>query len=378
MNNAAAKRWIAQLNNARLLRYLLLFAFGWAIAQVIAYFEAVIAIFTIATILAFLLHYPVQWLKRLLPHGLAVTLVFLLGLAILAGLAVTLGLTLLSQSQQLFNTFPELLDYLFGLLERIENWLQQRNLQLDLELIEEEARSQAWTGIGLGLATVQRLFASLVEFLLIAVVAFFMLLDGARLWRFLLKLFPEPIRDKLTFAVQHNFLGFFWGRLLLSIFFGLSAFLVFLFLQVPYPLLLATIAGLFDLIPGIGATIGISLVCLVILPQGVFLSLKVLVSCILLQQVEENLLMPRIMQGSINLNPVVMFLALLIGAKIAGLFGIFLAIPIAGTLISLFEIDEMRGEELPPKTASKPQEPANDVRVDQTPKHTDSSDDEQS
>ncbi len=83
---------------------------------------------------------------------------------------------------------------------------------------------------------------------------------------------------------------------------------------------------------------------LILLPQGILLSLQVLVSCILLQQVEENLLMPRIMQGSININPVVMFFALLVGARVAGLLGIFLAIPIAGVMISLFEVDEMKGE----------------------------------
>lgn len=95
--------------------------------------------------------------------------------------------------------------------------------------------------------------------------------------------------------------------------------------------------------PGIGATIGISLVCLIALPQGVLLAFKVLIGCILLQQVEENLLMPRIMQGSINMNPVIMFFALLVGVKVAGLVGVFLSIPVAGVLISLFDIKEMQG-----------------------------------
>ncbi|BDA75592.1 hypothetical protein CAL7716_097580 [Calothrix sp. PCC 7716] len=72
--------------------------------------------------------------------------------------------------------------------------------------------------------------------------------------------------------------------------------------------------------------------------------IQVLVGCVLLQQVEENLLMPRIMQGSINMNPVFMFFALLVGAQIAGLVGVFLSIPIAGVLISLFEIEEMQGK----------------------------------
>ncbi len=100
----------------------------------------------------------------------------------------------------------------------------------------------------------------------------------------------------------------------MSIFFGISTFLVLIILKSPYPLVLAFVAGAFDLIPRIGATIGISLVCLTILPQGIFLSLKVLAGCIVLQQIEENLLMPRIMKGSININPVIMFLALLVGA----------------------------------------------------------------
>lgn len=71
--------------------------------------------------------------------------------------------------------------------------------------------------------------------------------------------------------------------------------MVFILLDIPYALVMAAVvAGAFGLIPGIGATIGISLISLIILPQGILLSLKVLVGCIVLQQVEENLLMPRI------------------------------------------------------------------------------------
>jgi predicted PurR-regulated permease PerM len=62
---------------------------------------------------------------------------------------------------------------------------------------------------------------------------------------------------------------------------------------------------------------------------------------VILQQVEENLLMPRIMQGSININPVFMFFALLVGAVVAGLLGVCLSIPIAGMLTSLFKIEEV-------------------------------------
>lgn len=349
MTSPPAAHWIDRLNNSRLVRYLLLFALGWAIVQVLAYFETVIVIFSIAAILAFLLNYPVQWVQRFLPRGWAVGVVFLLALTLFVGLAATLGISILSQAQQLLDKAPDFLNHALSWLDNLEDWLRERNLQLDTNAITAQLREQTWLGIGKSLALFQRLLASVLDMVIIAVVAFFMLLDGARLWRLFLSLFPSGIQSKLAVSVRRNFLGFFWGRLLLSIFFGVSAFIVFLVLQVPFPLVLAAIAGVFDLLPGIGATLGISLVCLIILPQGILLSLKVLVGCVLLQQIEENLLMPRIMQGAVNINPVVMFLALLVGAKIAGLFGVFLSIPITGTFVNLFEIDEMKGE-LPTST----------------------------
>ncbi|MCX7594912.1 MAG: AI-2E family transporter [Fischerella sp.] len=344
MSKTQAKNLLEQISTTKLVHYLLLFILGWGIVQVLAYFSTVIVIFTLAAVLAFLLHYPVQWVQRFLPHTLAVILVFLLSILIIVGFTFTIGVAALSQGQQLLGQFPEFVNFIISLLERLEALLDKWNLQVDLSAIEGELRNQALAGIGVGFATVQRLLVSLVDIILIAVVAFFMLLDGERLWYFILKLFPEHLRNDLTVAIQRNFLGFFWGRLILSVFFGVSAYVVFLLLQVPYTLILAAIAGVFDLIPGIGATLGISLVALIVLPQGIWLSIKVLVGCILLQQVEENLLMPRIMQGSLNINPVVMFFALLIGARVAGLLGVFLAVPIAGVIISLFEMNELKAE----------------------------------
>ena len=332
-----------RLNNSQLIRYLLLFALGWVFVQVVAYFKTVLIIFVFAAITAFLLNYPVMWVSRFMPRWLAVILVFLLTLLILSILTATVGLTIISQIQQLLEKAPQLLDDAIALLKDLP-FLQNRNISFDLDAIEAQLREQALSLVGTGLSTIQNLLLGLLDLILIVVVAFFMLLDGKPLWDFTLRIFPQHLRSDLAVAITKNFLGFFWGRLLLSVFFGASAFLVFILLGVPYALALAAIAGVFDLIPGIGATLGIGLICLIILPQGILLSLKVLVGCILLQQVEENLLMPRIMQDSIDMNPVIMFLALLIGARVAGLVGVFLSIPTAGVLINLLDVDEMRGE----------------------------------
>jgi predicted PurR-regulated permease PerM len=344
MNDTPKQKFWIRVNNSQLIRYLLFIILGWAIAQILAYFETVIVIFIFAAILAFLLNYPVRWLQRFLPRTFAVIVVVLLSLVIIGGLTLTLGFTLISQGQQLLDQLPILLEVLITIGEQVENFLSRWNVELDFATIEEELRNQVLSGITIGLGIIPNLLTNLIDLLLIVIIAFFMLLDGKRIWHFVLKIFPQNRRDDIAIAIQQNFLGFFWGRFLLSVFFGVSIFIVFLILDLPYALILATIGGVFDLIPGIGATLGISLVSLIVLPQGIWISLIVLVSCIALQQVEENILMPRIMQGSLNINPVAMFFALLVGATVAGLVGVFISIPLAGVIISLFEIKEMKGE----------------------------------
>ncbi|GAA6618490.1 AI-2E family transporter [Scytonema sp. NUACC26] len=333
-----------RLNNLALVRFLLLVASGWAIVLLLGYFESVIVIFSFAAILAFLLSYPVQWLRHFLPHSIAVVFVFLLSIVVLSALTITVGLTVLSQGQQLINSVTAFLNSLIPLVDRLEDFLRNRNLQIDLTVIEEQLRNQAISMLVTSLNIFQSFITNFVTFILIAVVAFFMLLDGEKLWQFIIKGVPQRRRDRFTRIIKRNFLGFFRGQLILTLFLTCSTFLVFLILNVPFALILSVVVGLLDIIPGIGATLGVSVITLIVLSQSVWLAIKVLVACIVLQQIQDNLISPRIMQGALNLNPVVVFFALLVGAKVAGLLGIFISIPIAGVIVSLFEIDEMKSE----------------------------------
>lgn len=344
MNELSTQNVWDKLNNLVLVRFLLFFLSGWALVTLLAYFETVIVIFTSAAILAFLLSYPVRLLRRFLPHGLAVGIVFISSFLIIAGLTATVGLAILYQGQQLVDSVTAFLNSLTPVVGQIEEFLRSRNLQVNLAGIEEQLRTQALNLLGSGLATLQIFLANLVTLILIAVVALFMLLDGERLWSLALKAAPRQLRARLTAVVKRKFLGFFKGQALLIVFLTGSSFIVFLILRVPFPLVLALIVAIFDAVPGIGATLGISIITLIVLSQNVFLAAKVLIACIVLQQIQDNLISPRVMRDSLNLNPVVVFFALLVGARIAGLLGVFISIPIAGVIVSLFEINEMKAE----------------------------------
>jgi predicted PurR-regulated permease PerM len=93
------------------------------------------------------------------------------------------------------------------------------------------------------------------------------------------------------------------------------------------------IIGVLDAIPGIGATLGVLIVTLLVFTsQGTAIAIKVVIACIILQQIQDNIIRPKVMGNALELNPVVLFLALFIGERVAGLLGVFLSIPIAGMI----------------------------------------------
>ncbi|WAS06573.1 AI-2E family transporter [Gloeomargaritales cyanobacterium VI4D9] len=332
------------LTNTRLIRYLLLCGLGWISFLVLNYLAPVLIIFILAGILAFLLHYPVTYVQRWLPRGWAITLVIGVGGLLLLGLVSTLGFTVLAQAQDVLNRSQEIERSIVNLLEAGENLLSRLNLSVDFQLIEKFIQNNLLNVTGVAFGAIQQFIYGLGYLVVVVIIALFMLADGARIWWFLIQPIPEPWRGRLTPAVQSNFLGFFWGRFLLSCFFGISILIVFWIMDLPQSLLLAVIGGMFDLIPGIGATLGVALISLIVLPNGLGTSVTVLVVCVIMQQIEENLLMPRVMKDSLNINPVFMFFALLLGARLAGIIGIFLAVPLAGVLVSVLEIEALKGQ----------------------------------
>lgn len=303
--------------------------------RVYAYFQPIVIIFTCAGILAFLLNYPTTWLQRLVARPIAATCIFLLGVFLLLGFMATITVAIVAQGPAFLERVADVFNALNHLADSLERFFAAQGIALKINGLEDSLRQEVLGRLGQTFDLIQDLLGNIIGLIVMLVITFFMLLDAGQFWQNISRLFPQPFRDRLIRSVEQNFLGFFWGRLLLSIFLTLTSFIVFIVLKVPQPLLMALVAGVFDLIPGIGATLGITLIAVILIPQSLWLAGQVLVSCIVLQQIEENLLMPRIMQQSLKMSPVIIFFALLVGHRIAGLFGIFLAIPLTGVLLGI-------------------------------------------
>ncbi|AFY94857.1 putative permease [Chamaesiphon minutus PCC 6605] len=333
-----------QVSTNTLVRFLLFFGAGWAGVTLFQYFEYVIFVFAFSSILALLLNYPLSYLQRFVSRNIALGIVFALSLLAIVVLAIAIGLTLSNQIQQLAALLLQSFSRADNPLDRLQSTLANANIKLDLEAISAQIRTAFEFGLNWAVNSVPVLLQNYVTFIIVIVIAFFMLIDGAKLWQLVLKLIPERHRSRVAIAVQKNFVGFLRGQLLISFLLSVATFIVFVLFQVPFSFLLAVTIGVFDLIPGIGATLGVSFVCLIILVQnGWLMALKVFAICVILQQLQDNFVSPRVMQSTVHLNPVVVFFALLVGTRVSGVLGVFLSIPIAGVIVSLLEIEEAQG-----------------------------------
>ncbi|WRH67396.1 MAG: AI-2E family transporter [Planktothrix sp. GU0601_MAG3] len=320
-----------QISTNGLVRFLLFFASGWALILIFNYFESIFFTFILAAIFAFLLNYPVRYLERYLGRGFALGIVLVLSLFIVVATGLSLGTMFFNQFQQLLSLVVENFTSTDNPFDQLQEFLSNRKVNINLAPLESEFNKSLVAFASVLVGAFSSLPNTLLSFIIIFVISFFMLIDGERLWFLLLKIIPYSHRSQFSLAVKRSFLGFFRGQLLLSLFLAISSFIVYSILGIPFSLSLAIIIGLFDFIPGIGATLGILSISLIILIQsGWFVMLKVVVASVILQQIQDNFIGPRIMQSSVNINPVVLFFALMIGARIAGILGVFLSVSYCG------------------------------------------------
>lgn len=137
------------------------------------------------------------------------------------------------------------------------------------------------------------------------------------------------VKSKLFFEdVEKQLGGWVRGQTILMVVVGLLNYAALLFLGIPYALPLALVAALLEIVPNLGPTIAAVIACAVaFLTKGFAFSVATLVIAIVIQQLENNILVPKIMQVNANVNPLISLVAILIGFTLAGVVGGFLAIP---------------------------------------------------
>lgn len=195
---------------------------------------------------------------------------------------------------------------------------------------------------------------------LLLVLTFYLAIEDRSLKRLLRSILPDQYQPYLTRMINRidEKIGlWFRGQLLLSfIIFILTAIGLFIVHQitgeVPFWLLLALIAGVLEVIPFLGPGIAGIIAVLLVLPNSFPVAVIVAVLSFVIQQIENNLLVPNIMQKSVGLNPIIVILVIVIGTRLAGVLGALIAIPLTASLMVVLK--DIRSQNPLPSSASAP------------------------
>lgn len=312
---------------------------GWVLLLLLNYFSSIITKLVTALLLAFVLSYPVGLLQRLkIPRTRAVLLVLLLAIAILAVLGVTVLPTLIGQVNELTNRLPTWIDSGSQQFQSFQAWAETRNLPVNVSNLISQFEARLSTQLqnlsGAVLNVLLDAIGSVLNLVLTLVLTFYLLLHGERLWDGLFQWFPADPGIQIRRAFRKNFQNYYIGQATLAVLMGTTMTVAFVLIQVPFGLLFGLGVGVMALFP-FGAPFGIAIVSLLTALKSIWLGLRVLVIAIVIDQLIENGVAPQLIGGFTGLNPVWILISLLVGAKVGGLLGLVVAVPLASSIKSI-------------------------------------------
>jgi predicted PurR-regulated permease PerM len=237
----------------------------------------------------------------------------------------------------LYVTIKVLIEEIPSLLEKIQPYISLvKNLDIKAKWADILSLSDYLPNI---LRLLSNFFGGFLSLILIFVVSIYVSLA---------KNFPENLFSFLKFKdenfkiwrrIRRKISFWFLGQIILMIFIGLATYIFLgLILKVKYSLLISLIAGIFEAIPILGPIVALIFASMIVFLENLSYILPTIIFFILLQQVENHFLVPLVMRKALALNPLLIILGILIGAKIGGILGIIIIIPILGSIIEVLKI----------------------------------------
>jgi predicted PurR-regulated permease PerM len=330
------------------------------ILAIVLYFgRTVLGPFVIGLLLAFLIDPPVEWMgRRGLPRWLGVLIVYVVVIAaIFVGLRLTIR-QLTAELAHFIDNLPSYMDQLAALYASLDLPESVRQV-IDAMLgdLGNAAGSFDPTIILPFVGGVAGILGSIVSYIVIPVWVFYLLKDRPRLMASIDRSLPAAWRTDV-WTVSALWLRVFgqWlrGQLLLGLIVGLATFVGLLILGATidpiftrFAVFLSVTAGILELVPIIGPIIAAIPAVLLAATVGIQPVIAALLLYLVIQQVENHVLVPKIQGDAVDLHPTVVIFALVVGGAIAGLLGAILAVPITAAARDVFRYLALRLDEPP-------------------------------
>jgi len=293
--------------------------------------RAILIRILIALFIAVSLDPAVRWLtRRGMRRGWAVTLIFLLAFLLFTAFLISVIPPLVTQGRNLADDLP---DY----LTRIQRQSSQYRELNDRYNISDQLQGLAGTlpsrlGSGL-LGFTSRVFGAVFNGLTVLVFTIYFMADMPRIRTGVVRLFPVDRRARARRVVDlvvDKVGGYMIGNIIISLVAGVASFIVFTLLGVAFPVPLAFVVAICDLIPMIGATLGAIIgVAVALFSTDLVRTVLVAAFFVAYQQLENYVIAPRVLKTTVELGAAAVLIAGLIGATVLGLVGALMAIPVA-------------------------------------------------
>ena len=335
----------------------LVFLNAWLAFRFFHYFQPLVTIFILATLLAFILNYPVSLLqKRGVKRNYGVALVFISSLVIISALGITLLPIVLEQFNEMAKVFPQWIDSSEEQFRSFNNWVFSQNLKVNpgqiLTKITNKLPDELEYISDKLLSIIKDTIDSISDALITVVLTFYLLLDGPRLWENIFKKFTWSSAGKASQSIQQNFQNYLIGQGSLALLMGVSQTLMFLAFQVQFGLLFGLGVGILSLIP-FGDVASLIVITLIIASHNFWLAVKVLAVAVIIDQLIDQAIAPRLLGGLTGLRPIWVLISLLVGSYIGGVLGLLIAVPVAGFINEAlngwvdYSENALKGEEMP-------------------------------
>jgi predicted PurR-regulated permease PerM len=320
---------------------------GYLMVRLMLYVNPVLPPLLIAVAVVYLLNPLVSALERRgVPRVAGAGIVYVLFLCIVALVVSLLVPVVTRQVTQVIDHFPDYLADGQAAIRRLAaRFGQEPDFRLDAEQVRQWLSAgenrQAVTRYLTGLRSVTNsVISGLIIIVLGPVMAFYLLVDLPRLRRGAMALVPPARRNEirgLMDRIGQAVGGFFRGQLLVALFVGVASSIGLWAIGLPFWLLVGMVAGVFNLVPLVGPFIGGGLAVIIALISGEPIK-AVWAALVLLavQQIDNHLISPNVMGRTVQLHPVVVMLALLVGASFAGLFGMLVIVPLVAVAKIIF------------------------------------------
>jgi predicted PurR-regulated permease PerM len=239
---------------------------------------------------------------------------------------------------------PFILGQIQSLITGLPGYLDQSAKVLGFQVDARDVRSfitQESNNIGHNAFSItSKVFGGVFSLLTVIIVSFYLLLYYDHFKRTIAQLFHKDQHELVVQTIERvdDKLGaWLRGQLLLSFSIGLMTWALLSILGLPYALPLALLAGILEIVPTLGPIISAVPAVIVALTISPTLAITVVLIYIVIQLVENNLLVPKIMEKAVGLNPIIVILSVTIGANLMGVFGALLSIPFVSFLTVLFQ-----------------------------------------